>query len=135
MTLTKPLTVLTDPDVWIISTAHGGVGGPMSLPAGVSVTHVVPGVPHVPLRPTAGVGGWGLSTTYHVVLRRSLPTWLHAIASIWIGEWALHGPALWVTILTIHVRLLATVLHTIGFTLVALSRRAIHPFPRPLITL
>lgn len=135
MTLTRPLTVLTGPDFWIISTAHGGVGGPMTLPARVRVTHVMPGVPHVPLRTTAGIGGWGWSTTHHAVLRRSLPTWLHAIASILIGEWALHGPTLWVTILAIHVRLLATILQTIGFTLMALSRRAIHPFPRPLITL
>lgn len=135
LTLTRPLTVLTSPDFWIISTAHRGIRGPMTLPAGIRVAHVVPGVPHVPLMPTAGVRGWGWSTTHHAMLRRSLPTWLHAITSIWIGEWALHGPTFWVTILAIHVRLLTTVLHTIGFTLMPLRWRAIHPFPRPLITL
>lgn len=135
LALNRPLTVLVHPGFWIICTAHGVVGGPVALPAGVRVVHVGPVVPHVPLGSAAGIGAWGWSTTHHAVLGKSLPASLHAITSIWVREWALHGPTIWVAVLAIHVRLLAAVLHTIGFALVSFSWRAVHPFARPLVTL
>lgn len=137
--VTGPLAVLRGPALWIISSAHAGVRGPLALPGGVGVTHFCPGVPHVALGSISRASrtSWA-PPSHHGVLWGCLASRLHALSAVGIRVLALDGSALHKTstVLPVHICLLpAVLLHPIGLTLMSFSRRAIHPLNRPLIAL